>query len=65
MMGQKTMLVDQFDKDAIYFQNSVKYKIHFAFASKNLSAPAHPLVPPLSEFNRTQYTSADRRFVLP
>ena len=27
-------------------------------------APAHPLVPSLSEFNRTEYYSLDRRFIL-
>jgi pyruvate,water dikinase len=58
------VVLDQADKDALYFQNSGKYKIHFEFASKNLSGPAHPLVPPLVEFNRTQYTSSERRFVL-
>jgi pyruvate,water dikinase len=58
------VVLDQFDGDALYFQNSVKFKIHHAFADKYLSGPAHPLVPMLAEFNRTQYTSAERRFLL-
>ncbi|HXU82705.1 MAG TPA: PEP/pyruvate-binding domain-containing protein [Polyangia bacterium] len=58
------VVLDQFDKDALYFQNSVKFKIHHTFADKYLSGPAHPLVPMLAEFNRTQYTSAERRFLL-
>jgi pyruvate,water dikinase len=58
------VVLDQTDKDALYFQNSVLFKIHFAFASKYLSGPAHPLVPPLAEFNRTEYSSVERRFVL-
>jgi pyruvate,water dikinase len=58
------VVLDQLDKDALYFQNSVKFKIHHAFADKYLSGPAHPLVPMLAEFNRTQYTSIERRFVL-
>src|SRR5678816_1685230 len=58
------VVLDQFDKDALYFQNSVKYKIHHQFASKFLSGPEHPIVPMLAEFNRTQHTSSERRFVL-
>jgi hypothetical protein len=58
------VVLDQLDNDALYFQNSEKFKIHFNFASKYLSGPSHPLVPPLSEFNRTQYTSSERRFIL-
>lgn len=50
--------------DQLYFQNSVKYQIHYQFASKFLSGPDHMIVPPLGEFNRTQYYSAERRFIL-
>ena len=56
-------MLDRLD-DKLYFQNSQKYPIHYEFASKHLSAPAHPPVPSLSEFNRTEYYSLDRRFVL-
>jgi hypothetical protein len=58
------VVLDQLGGDALYFQNSVKFKIHHAFASKYLSGPEHPIVPTLSEFNRTQYTSSERRFIL-
>ena len=58
------VVLDQLDNDALYFQNSSKYKIHHQFASKHLSGPRLPLVPALAEFNRTQYTSPERRFVL-
>ena len=57
-------MLDQFDDDALYFQNSNKFQIHHDFASEHLSGPDHPLVPSLSEFNANQYTSADRRFLL-
>jgi pyruvate,water dikinase len=57
------VVLDESDGDALYFQNSIKYKIHFDFASKFLSGPAHPLVPPLAEFNH-EYTSGQRRFLL-
>ena len=58
------IVLDQFDDDALYFQNSNKFMIHYDFASEHLSGPDHPLVPSLSEFNDNQYTSADRRFLL-
>src|SRR6185436_18868563 len=58
------VVLDQLDKDALYYQNSVKFKIHHQFASKYLSGPDHPIVPGLSEFSRTQYTSIERRFVM-
>src|SRR5205814_6689061 len=58
------VVLDQSDHDALYFQNSMTFKIHFDFASKYLSGPSHPLVPELSEFNRVEYTGADRRFIL-
>jgi pyruvate,water dikinase len=58
------VVLDQFDGDALYFQNSVKFQIHYQFASKHLSAPRLPLVPSLEEFNRSQYTSRERRFLL-
>lgn len=58
------VVLDQADHDTLYFQNSRKFPIHFAFASRYLSGGGRPLVPPLSEFNQTEYFSADRRFVL-
>jgi hypothetical protein len=58
------IVLDQFDDDALYFQNSNEFQIHHDFAAQYLSGPDHPLVPSLSEFNANQYTSADRRFLL-
>jgi hypothetical protein len=58
------VVLDQFDGDKLYFQNSVKFQIHYAFASKYLGGPKLPPVPMLAEFNRTQYTSIERRFIL-
>ena len=48
----------------LYFQNSKKYKIHYDFASAQLSGNGRPPVPSLSRFNRTEYYSPNRRFVL-
>jgi len=57
-------VVDQLDGDALYFQNSVKYPIHWEFAFNNLSGDGLPLVPDLAGFNLTEYYSPDRRFIL-
>ncbi|HEX3695717.1 MAG TPA: PEP/pyruvate-binding domain-containing protein [Polyangia bacterium] len=54
-------------KPALYFQNSKRFLIHYDFASKNLSGPEHPTVPPLAQFNTTEYggsTESGRRFLL-
>ncbi len=59
----KTVL-DRLDGDTLYFQNSKKYGIHWEFASAHLSGNGLPVVPGLSDFNRTQYSSPDRRFLL-
>jgi hypothetical protein len=58
------VVLDQSDHDALYFQNSGKFQIHYQFASTHLSGNGHPLVPSLAEFNQTEYFSQDRRFVL-
>ncbi len=58
------VVLDQLDNDALYFQNSTRFKIHHQFAAKYLSGPRLPLVPPLSEFNRSEYSSPQRRFLL-
>ena len=55
---------DHADKDALYFQNSVKYQIHYDFASTHLSGGELPIVPQLSDFNGTEYFSPERRFNL-
>ena len=57
-------VIDTFDDERLHFQNSKRYKIHWDFASAQLSAPALPLVPELAQFNQTEYYAPDRRFVL-
>ena len=55
---------DHADTDALYFQNSVLYQIHYEFVSTHLSGDALPYVGELSEFNTTEYYSPERRFNL-
>ncbi len=57
-------VVDRLDGDALYFQNSRKYRVHYDFASAHLSGDGRPIVPLLSQFNQTEYFSPDRRFLL-
>jgi len=59
----KTVL-DRVDSDALYFQNSVRYPLHWDFASAHLSGNGLPYVSDMATFNATEYTSPDRRFVL-
>jgi hypothetical protein len=63
------VVFDLFDgklMEQLYFQNSVKFQIHYQFATKDLSAPDHILVPSLSQFNQTEYYAPEdqRRFIL-
>jgi hypothetical protein len=53
------VVFDQLNGNALYFQNSVLYPIHYKFASSHLSG-----VGALAEFNTTEYYSPDRRFLL-
>jgi hypothetical protein len=62
-LSAKTVL-DRLDENRLYFQNSRRYPIHWNFASTHLSGNGLPLVPPLSQFNQTEYYTPDRRFVL-
>ena len=64
--GARTVkvLVDQVGGDALYFQNTSTYAIHWEFASTHLSGNGKPMVPPLSQFNQTEYYSPSRRFIL-
>lgn len=57
-------VVDQIDGNNLYFMNSVKYPIHWEFASAHLSGNGLPIVPDLGSFNLTEYYSPDRRFLL-
>jgi hypothetical protein len=58
------VVIDRADKNALYFQNSKRYCIHWDFASAHLSGGELPVVPPLAQFNATEYFSPDRRFIL-
>jgi hypothetical protein len=57
-------VVDRRDGNALYFQNSQDYPIHYAFCSEHLSGDGLPLVSDLATFNSTEYYSPDRRFIL-
>ena len=61
-MSVKTVF-DRID-ETLYFQNSERYGIHWQFASMHLSGNGKPIVPPLAQFNTTEYYSPDRRFIL-
>ncbi|WP_233261634.1 PEP/pyruvate-binding domain-containing protein [Vitiosangium sp. GDMCC 1.1324] len=58
------VVLDQFDGDALYFQNSQKYAIHYEFVSSHLSGQGLPIVGSLADFNQTEYYAPDRRFML-
>jgi len=58
------VVLDTADANALYFQNSVKYQIHYEFASTHLSGNGLPVVPDLAQFNTTEYYTPDRRFLL-
>jgi hypothetical protein len=58
------VVIDQADGDALYFQNTNLYPIHYDFASANLSGGDRPLVTSLSDFNEVEYYADDRRFLL-
>ena len=57
-------VIDRFDGDALYFQNSVTYQTHYQFVSTHLSGNGLPVVPLLAEFNTSEYFSPSRRFLL-
>lgn len=58
------VVVDRAHENQLYFQNSKRYCVHWDFASTHLSGGESPIVPPLSQFNLTEYYSPDRRFIL-
>ncbi len=57
-------VIDRTDGDALYFQNSSLYPIHWDFASAHLSGDGLPLVGDMASFNASEYFSPDRRFLL-
>lgn len=58
------VVLDQADANHLWFQNSVKYQVHYEFCSTHLSGSGRPVVPALSSFNTTEYFSPERRFIL-
>lgn len=58
------VVVDRANANALHFQNSRRYCIHWDFASTHLSGGSSPIVPSLADFNATEYYSPDRRFIL-
>jgi hypothetical protein len=58
------VVVDRFNQNELYFQNSKRYCVHWEFAAKHLSGGEWPIVPPLAQFNLSEYYSPDRRFIL-
>ncbi|MDP1829235.1 MAG: PEP/pyruvate-binding domain-containing protein [Archangium sp.] len=58
------VVLDQAASNALHFQNSTKYQVHYEFVSAHLSGGALPVVPSLSSFNTTEYFSPERRFIL-
>jgi hypothetical protein len=58
------VVLDQANSNALHFQNSLKYQVHYAYVSTHLSGGALPVVPSLGQFNTTEYFSPERRFIL-
>ena len=58
------IVLDQADTNALYFQNSVLYPVHYQFVSTHLSGGTLPIVGTLADFNATEYYKPDRRFIL-
>ncbi len=57
-------VIDRVDDNALYFQDTHQYPLHYDFASAQLSGRGLPVVPMLAAFNTTEYSSPSRRFVL-
>ncbi|HNW81871.1 MAG TPA: PEP/pyruvate-binding domain-containing protein [bacterium] len=58
------VVFDTADNDALYFQNTKLFQIHYDFVSTHLSGNGLPVVPDLASFNTTEYFSPERRFIL-
>jgi hypothetical protein len=58
------VVLDQADANALYFQHSVRFPIHYEFVSTHLSGGTRPIVPDLATFNSSEYFSPERRFIL-
>jgi hypothetical protein len=58
------VVLDRYDGDVLYFQNSRKYQIHYQFVAAHLSGNGRPIVGSLASFNQSEYYAPDRRFLL-
>lgn len=58
------VVLDTAADNALYFQNSTRYQIHYEFVSTHLSGGDLPIVAELSSFEASEYYRPDRRFVL-
>ena len=57
-------VIDQADGNALYFQNSERYAIHYEFCFEHLNGNGLPPVGDISLFNQIEYYSPSRRFLL-
>lgn len=57
-------VIDRVDGNRLYFQDSVRFPIHWDFASAHVSGNGLPIVPMLANFNTTEYSALSRRFLL-
>lgn len=57
-------VMDLEDAENLYFINSKKFKVHYDFISDQLNQSGKPAIPKLSDFNKTEYYSVNRRFLL-
>lgn len=57
-------IIDRVDDNRLHFQNSTLFPIHWDYAQTHLSGMGLPVVPMLSSFNTTEYSSPSRRFLL-
>jgi hypothetical protein len=59
------VVLDRHANNTLYFQNSNKYAVHYEFVSTHLGvAQGLEDVGTIAEFNKTEYSSMDRRFIL-
>lgn len=58
------VVIDRLDGDALYFQDSARYPLHWGFARAHLSGGGRPIVADLARFNAIEYSRPDRRFLL-
>jgi hypothetical protein len=58
------VVLDQAGGDALYYQNSTRFQLHYDFVSTHLSGGELPIVTEISTFEATEYYTPDRRFVL-